>query len=203
MRVLELFKGSGSITNYYKDRDDIELISLDFNPKYNPTICCDIMDFDFKKYDVGYFDIIWASPCCVLHSSLQYTHINRKWKNREELDKARLEDSKYILKVIEIIDYLKPTYYFIENPERSSIWNYISDYNISKKFVRVDYCMFGFNYRKRTKLLTNKELPNVLCSKKSHEIRIGMCKKGDGNKYPNTLLQRYSIPNKLLQYLLD
>ena len=71
MRVLELFKGSGSITNYYKDRYDVEIISLDYNSKYNPTICCDIMDFDYKKYDVGYFDIIWGSPCCCLHSSLQ------------------------------------------------------------------------------------------------------------------------------------
>jgi hypothetical protein len=44
MRVLELFKGSGSITNYYKDRDDVEVISLDFDNKYNPTICCDIME---------------------------------------------------------------------------------------------------------------------------------------------------------------
>ena len=202
MRVLELFKGSGSITNYYKDRDDVEIISLDYNSKYNPTICCDIMDFDYKKYDVGYFDIIWASPCCCLHSSLQYTHIGRKWKNREELDKARLEDSKYILKVIEIIEYLTPTYYFIENPARSSIWNYIDDLDISKKFIICDYCMYGYNYRKRTKILTNKDLDNMLCIKTKHDVNMGMYKKGQKN-YPNKLLERYSIPEKLLHYLLE
>jgi len=202
MRVLELFKGSGSITNYYKDRDDVEIISLDYNSKYNPTICCDIMDFDYKKYDVGYFDIIWASPCCCLHSSLQYTHIGRKWKNREELDKARLEDSKYILKVIEIIEYLKPTYYYIENPARSSIWNYIDDLDISSKYVICDYCVFGFNYRKRTKILTNKDLDNVLCIKTKHDVNMGMYKTGQKN-YPKSIEQRYSIPEKLLHYLLE
>ena len=85
MKVLELFKGSGSITNYYKDKANVEVISLDFNKKYEPTICCDIMEFDYKKYDVNYFDIIWASPECILFSTLQYTHIGRKWKDKEEL----------------------------------------------------------------------------------------------------------------------
>ena len=203
MRVLELFKGSGSISNYYKNRDNVEVISLDFNKKYEPTICCNIMDFDFKKYDVGFFDIIWASPCCTLHSTLQYTHIGRKWKDRRELDKARLEDSKYIMKTIEIIEYSQPTFYYIENPERSSIWNYIEDLAISKKYIIVDYCMFGFDYRKRTKIITNKDLDDVVCDKKSHEIRMGMCKKGQKGTYPNTLLKRYSIPERLLHYLLD
>jgi len=201
MRVLELFKGSGSISNYYKNRDDIEIISLDINKKYNPTICCDIMDFDYKKYDVGFFDIIWASPCCTLHSTLQYTHIGRKWKNKEELDKARLEDSKYILKVIDIIQYLNPTYYYIENPERSSIWNYIEDLEISKKYIIVDYCKFGFDYRKRTKIISNRDLDDVVCNKKKHDVNIGMYKKN--TLYPNTLLQRYSIPDRLLHYLLE
>ncbi len=201
MRILELFKGSGSITNYYKDRDDIEVISLDFNPKYEPTICCDIIEFDYKKYPVNHFDIIWGSPCCCLHSSLQYCHIGRKWKDREELDKTRLEDSKYILKVIEIIEYFNCDY-FIENPARSSIWNYIEHLDISKKYVICDYCKFGFEYRKRTKILTNKDLNNVLCDKKKHDVNIGMYKKGQQN-YPHSIEQRYSIPQRLLQYLLE
>ena len=58
MKVLELFKGSGSITKYYQNNDDVEVISLDFEKKYNPTICCDIMEFDYKQYDIGYFSII-------------------------------------------------------------------------------------------------------------------------------------------------
>ena len=36
-----------------------EVVSLDLS---DATICCDIMDWDYKTFSVGYFDIIWASP---------------------------------------------------------------------------------------------------------------------------------------------
>ena len=107
------------------------------------------------------------------------------------------------MKTIEIIEYLKPTYYYIENPNKSMIWNYIEHLDICKKYIIVDYCKFGFDYRKRTKIITNKDLDDVLCDKKSHEINIGMYKKSQKGSYPNKLLQRYSIPQKLLKYLLD
>jgi hypothetical protein len=162
----------------------------------------DIMFFDYKKYDVGYFDIIWASPECILFSTLQYTHIGRKWKDKEEIITEQKKHIKYMLKTIEIIEYFNCDY-FIENPYKSMIWNYIDDLDISKKYVIVDYCKFGFDYRKRTKILSNKDLPNILCDKKKHEIRMGMCKKGQKGTYPNTLLERYRIPQKLLKYLLD
>ena len=71
MNVLELFKGGGSISEYWSeihienaDNHNVNVISLDIDEKYNPSICCDIMDFDYKQYPVGYFDIIWASPPC-------------------------------------------------------------------------------------------------------------------------------------------
>lgn len=202
MRVLELFCGGKSITNYYKDRDDVEVISLDFNPKYEPTICCDIMEFDYKQYPVNHFDIIWASPECVIFSTLQNCLIGRKWKDKEELITEQKKHIKYMLKTIEIIEYLKPTYYFIENPDKSMIWNYIIDYDISKKYVRVDYCKFNKPYRKRTKILTNKILDNVLCDKKKHDVNMGMYKKGQKD-YPQKLIDRYSIPAPLICYLLE
>ena len=199
--ILELFKGSGSITNYYKDDPNVEVISLDFDPKYKPDICCDIMNWDYKTYPVNHFDIIWASPECNIYSTLQYTHIGRKWKDKEHLIDEQKKHIKFMLKTIEIIEYFNPDFYYIENPDKSMIWNYIIDNDISKKYVRVDYCKFGFNYRKRTKILTNKILDNVLCDKPKHDIKIGFQKKGQAD-YPKSLLERYSIPQKLLRYLL-
>ena len=213
MKVLELFKGSGSITKYYENNNDVEVISLDILKKYNPTIVCDIMKFDYKQFDIGYFDIIWASPECKIYSNLQYTHIGRKWKSKEELYEAQKKDSIYINKTIEIIDYLKPKYYFIENPKYSSIWNFIENENFIKNFIIVDYCAFGYNYKKPTKILTNKKLENVLCKctgNPKHPMRLGVVSKQFLENRPNiqkpdntTLLQRYSIPNGLLEYLLN
>lgn len=210
MKVLELFKGSGSVTNYYKGTDN-EVISLDFEKKYNPDICCDIMDWNYKEYPVGYFDIIWASPECKIFSMLQYTRIgNHKgssWKNKEELKEQRDINSKFIKKTIEIIKYFNPTFYFIENPLHSKIWDYVEE-DYKDNFVIVDYCYYGYRYKKPTKILTNRELENKRCSCKKHDMRIGVVsgkmENGNVNKKDNTnLLERYSIPQLLLKYLLE
>ena len=163
MKVLELFSGSKSITKFFENLPNVEVVSLDFEKKYNPDICCDIMEFDYKQYDVGHFDIIWSSPECKIFSQLQNTMIGRVGgrskkldpsKTMEKLNEKRKENSKYILKTIEIIKYLNPKYYFIENPQYSTIWNYIpQEFNIG---VNVSYCMFGYDYKKNTRILTNK-----------------------------------------------
>ena len=212
MKILELFKGTGSITNHFEDMDNVEVISLDILKKYNPTICCDIMDFDYKQFDIGYFDIIWASPECKVFSMLQNTHIGKKWNNKEELENVRKDNSIFINKTIEIIDYLKPEFYFIENPRYSKMWDYIENDIYKDKFILVDYCYFDYPYKKPTKILTNKTLNNMLCKctgNPKHPLRLGVY----GGKMANvlkvnrikdntTLNQRYSIPPKLLDYLL-
>ena len=67
-----------------------------------------------NNLNIGYFDIIWASPECKVFSMLQNTHIGKKWNNKEELENVRKDNSIFINKTIEIIDYLKPEFYFIE-----------------------------------------------------------------------------------------
>ena len=103
MRVLELFKGTGSVSKVFADAG-CEVVSLDIVPKFNPTHLCDILDFDYKQYQPKHFDIIWASPECKIYSQLQTTNIGatRKFKTRGDLDQARQEHSKYVEKVLEI-----------------------------------------------------------------------------------------------------
>ena len=54
---------------------------------------------------------------------------------------------------VEIIKYLQPRCFFIENPDSGLLKhrcciNYLP-------YVRVDYCMYGRPYRKRTRIWTN------------------------------------------------
>ena len=205
MRVLELFKGSGSITKYYQDTDT-EVVSLDILEKYKPTICCDIIDFDYKQYEVGYFDIIWGSPECKVYSSMNIMNIgeNQKYKTKEDLLEIQKRDSIFINRTIDIIEYLKPKYYFIENPQLSAIWKYIDNEEYKSKYILVDYCYFGYEYKKPTKILTNKNLINKRCSCKNHKKVVCPTHKGDKREHHNQLLeQKYSIPQPLLKYLLD
>ena len=105
IRVLELFKGTGSITKHFQFNDEVEIISLDILKKYKQTIVCDILDFDYRKFEVyvGSFDIIWASPECKIFSHLQYTNIGRKWATKQDLINEQQKNSVFINKTIEII----------------------------------------------------------------------------------------------------
>jgi len=203
MRLLELFAGTGSVGNVAKELG-YEVVSLDIDGR--SVITCDIMEWDYTTYPVGYFDIVWASPECKIYSHLQYTQIGRKWKDKNELEEARDENSIYIQRTIEIIDYFKPTFYFIENPLHSKIWDYVNN-DYKDNFIIVDYCFFGYRYKKPTKILTNKQLENKRCSCKKHDLRIGVysgkMKNADVKIKDNTTLdERYSIPHDLLIYLL-
>lgn len=205
MKILELYSGTKSITKYF-DNTEHEVISLDILSKYNPTICCDILDWKYEDYPVNYFHIIWASPDCRVYSTLQYTNIGRKWNDREHLEQTRDENSKFILNTLDIIRYFQPEYYFVENPLHSAIWRYIPD-DFKDDFVIVDYCYFGRPFKKPTKILTNRKLQNKRCSCKNHPMRIGISSQskmknaktavGDNS----TLNERHAIPHGLLEYL--
>ena len=59
MRVLDLFSGTHSVGKVASALG-YEVVSLDLS---DATICCDIMEWDYKAaFSEGYFDIIWASP---------------------------------------------------------------------------------------------------------------------------------------------
>ena len=211
MRVLDLFSGSGSIKKYFENKENVEVISLDFCEKYKPDILVDIMDWNYKSYPVGYFDLIVAGPECKIFSNLQYTWIGKKWRDKEHLREEQKKNAIYINKTIEIIEYFKPQYYFIENPLYSKIWEHIEDKKYLDSCVIVDYCAFGFEYKKPTKILTNKKLDNVRCKcvgDPKHPMRLGVNSKKFRTARPKiikcdstTMLERYSYPPKLLDYL--
>ena len=215
MRVLELFKGTGSVEKAFKSIDkDIEVISLDIEKKYNPTHLCNILDFDYKQYPNNYFDIIWGSPPCDKFSQLRNCWKGRKMKNGIILtDEIILKDIQTIglpplYKLKEIINYFKPKYYFIENPASSKMKNYIDNnflYDINKYIV--SYCKYGFDYRKNTAIWTNLKgfnpkkckndcdsiitIPSENITKK-HKINLE--KIGSGTNRDD----RYRIPQPLL-----
>lgn len=207
MRVLELFKGTGSVSKVLEPGGH-EIVSLDILKKFNPTHLCDILDFDYKQYPPGHFDIIWASPECKIYSQLQTTNVGptRKYKSMEELNQARQENSKYVEKVLEIIDYFKPKEWYIENPWNSAMKNLPCMKELTS--VRFDYCRFGFDYKKPTRIWTNRDdLENhpCTCPNRQHRHRIGITTPGQiyagGVADTTNTLDRYRIPEKLLRHL--
>ena len=167
---LELFSGThsfGKITHkmgyevYSLDRDLGGDCPLGENYKSKNHFKEDIMTWDYKQFPSGYFDLITASPVCLYWSTCRNCWIGRKCKSIHPTDiitKKHLEDDidKYgkpmVDKVREIIDYFKPKYYLIENPQTGKMKNYITDL----PYYDVDYCKYSnYGYKKRTRFWTN------------------------------------------------
>ena len=200
LRLLELFCGTGSIGKVAKEFG-FEVISVDLNKKAKPTFCTDILQWEYKCYPVGYFDVIWASPPCDTFSILKSSWIGRELKRfpgqvytRELMLREQESIGVPILnKTKEIIDYFKPKHYWIENPQTGRMKDYMTDY----KHTDVCYCMYGFDYKKPTRIWHNKDkFEGKTCNHKGKHAR------GIGNKNAkcvNTLNERYSIPPALVK----
>ena len=181
MKVLELFSGTGSVKKV-----------------------CDILGWEYKQLDKD-FDIIWASPPCASFSSMLCIH---KHINIEERMAER--GLPLLYKAREIINYFKPQFYFIENPERGRMKRFITDL----PYYDVTYCRYGFNYKKPTRVWTNIVgfEPKFCNHKGKHKESIGTTRTGKNKPIGkwtsvngmviNKLKDRYSIPQKLIEDLL-
>ena len=218
MKVLELFKGTGSIGNVVKNLDENnEVISLDIESRYRPTICCDIMTWDYKQYSRGYFDLVTASPVCLFWSKLRNSWIGRKLKSHGDtiITREILQEDidtigkPMVDKTIEIIEYFKPKCWWIENPRSGKMKHYITEkYPEYDTYFDFDYCKYStYGYKKSTRFWTNIEgLEPLTCkndcenmseTNKKHKITLGHIG-GGGNRE-----LRYRIPSKLIEYLLE
>jgi hypothetical protein len=209
MRLLELFSGTGSVRKAVGAQFD-EIVSIDILDKFIPSECCDILQWNYKKYPSGYFDCIWASPPCTEYSKAKTRGVRN----------FQLADS-IVQRTIEIIDYFQPDKWFIENPESGKLKD--RDFMLGIPFYDVDYCCYGKEYRKRTRIWTTIEgFEPKLCDPTTcpmmidgrHKMSCGngythdtkTDSKYSGRKYTNEVVskdEKYSIPAKLIQDLFQ
>ena len=169
MRILELFSGTGSVGKVFGS-DGWEVVSLDINNKTNASICADIRTWDYTIFDVGHFDVVWASPVC--------THYSRARTNAKTPRDLEWADS-LVLRALEIIEYLKPKYWYIENPQTGLLKT--RPFMLNLPYTDVDYCRYcDWGYKKRTIIWTNSGYQGRRC------LGTGLCASMVGKRHLRT-----------------
>ena len=206
MRVLELFSGTGSVGTFLRRRyPGCEIVSLDRNPKWNATHTVDIMDWDYRMaYPPHSFDVVWASPDCRFYSQARRVWIGRM-VGSSVLTAARYKRdvrsaNRVVRRVLDIISYLAPRVWVIENPQTGLLKN--------QRFMRdipyadADYCMYSrWGYRKRTRFWSNVDLSHLQqCNKRCgnmigsrHRVKVDQ----------TSTYEAYRIPERLLKAIFD
>lgn len=157
MSVIDLFCGTKSL-EHVCNANNLQYITVDLNVDRNASYTCDILNWDYSSLLNTHPLLIWASPPCT-----EYSQFNRAIPNKiPNIAQA----NSYVLKVLEIINALKPKYWIIENPQTGLLKHQPFMKNIP--FVDVTYCKYGKSYRKATRLWTNVPwIPFDMCSKVS------------------------------------
>ena len=151
VKMLELFSGTGSVGKVATEMG-YEVTSLDRD--LPASIKSDIMDWNYKEFPENSFDFIWASPPCTECSMAKTTGIRK-------IDEA----NEIVKRTLEIIEYFKPQFYVLENPQTGLLKK--QPFMLLLPYKDIDYCKYGMQYRKRTRLwnnITNWE-PRQLCKK--------------------------------------
>tara|TARA_R110000803_G_scaffold50347_1_gene104469 strand:+ start:67 stop:693 length:627 start_codon:yes stop_codon:yes gene_type:complete len=146
MKAIELFAGSRSFGKV-AEKFGYEVLSVDINSFENIDYVVDILEFDYKKHDIKP-KVIWASPPCTYFSVASIGH---HWhENGTPKTKEAILGLKILNKTLEIIEYYKPDYFFIENPVGK----------MRRKIKGIDrttvtYCSYGDTRMKPTDIWSN------------------------------------------------
>lgn len=173
MIVLELFAGTRSIGKAFEQKGH-KAYSVEWDKNFeNISLYEDINNITVKdiiKLCGGVPDVIWASPDCTTYSIAAISHHRKRNEETGNLEPVS-EYAKFCDRtnkhVLDLIQELKPKYYFIENPRGG-----LRKMDFMKGLYRytVTYCQYGDNRMKPTDIWTNHPNP---CFRP-------ICKNGDG-----------------------
>tara|TARA_Y100000004_G_scaffold94988_1_gene106418 strand:- start:314 stop:994 length:681 start_codon:yes stop_codon:yes gene_type:complete len=163
MKVLELFAGSRSFSKVAEEMG-MKTFTTDIKPFDKIDLVIDILELDndllmqklFEK-GIDNVDCVWASPPCTYFSvaSIGY-HWNKDHTPKTEQAKLGV---KIIQKTLDIINFLDPRYFFIENPRGK-----LRKLDVVKSLPRatVCYCKYGDSRMKPTDIWNNHMFLNKL-----------------------------------------
>ncbi|HIO21302.1 MAG TPA: DNA cytosine methyltransferase [Nitrospirales bacterium] len=107
-RMLDLFSGLKGASQAFSDDESWEVVTVDINPDMEPDIVCDLTVWQSKLFDLGEFDLIWASPPCI-----EFFRVLAPWCD----EYGEPPDLALVNAAMEIISWYQPKTWVIENTE--------------------------------------------------------------------------------------
>lgn len=156
MKVLELFAGTRSIGKAFEAAGH-EVFSVEWDKKHSGIhLYADIGELTAQDIleAFGKPDVIWASPDCTSYSVAGISHHRRKEPsgNLTPISEYAKFCDTVNQHVLELIEELSPSFYFIENPRGG-----LRKMSFMKPLPRytVTYCQYGDSRMKPTDIWTN------------------------------------------------
>lgn len=149
--MLEFFAGEGLLAETFREAG-YKVLTIDNNPKLNPDICVDILNFkkedlpeEFRNPDVAFFGV----PCTKFSVAGRSSNFTNHMPN----DVDSCIALALVYKSLELIEDLKPKSWFIENP-----MGYLRTFPFMQKLIRKEvwYCRYGDNRAKPTDFWSNR-----------------------------------------------
>ncbi len=115
----ELFVGSHSVSNAVRRSsigrafEDFRLLSVDKDPKFEPTVCQEINRWDFAAALDQFLGDRRPSDIVVVHASPPCTEFSIALTTRP---RDLCKGSKNVRTALKIVAYARPTFWFLENP---------------------------------------------------------------------------------------
>lgn len=207
MKVLELFAGTRSIGKAFEEKGH-EVFSIDWDEEFeNIDWNTDISQITAQNIieRFGVPDVIWASPDCTTYSIAAISHHRCKDAQTGNLDGV----SDYAKKcditnkhVLDLIDELKPKFWFIENPRGG-----LRKMSFMKGLPRytVTYCQYGDTRMKPTDIWTNHPNPRFKPPCKNGDPCHERAPRGakTGTQGIKESRDRSRIPKKLCEHIVE
>lgn len=204
LKVLELFAGTRSIGKAF-EKYGHDVYSVEWDKQHDDIdLYIDIMDLTSEMVieNFGKPDIIWASPDCTTYSIAGISHHRTKEDNgnlKAVSEKAKFAD-QLNLHLLNLINELNPTYFFIENPRGG-----MRKMDFVKNLPRytVTYCQYGDFRMKPTDIFTNHPKPNFkpMC-KNGDPCHVSAPRGSSTGTQGMKLIDKSRIPNDLCEHIV-
>ena len=198
--MIEFFKGSGRMAKAFETNGYFTK-TLDNNPEYNADYIQDFLSFDINQLPKEFIEsnnlVLWFGvPCTKFSVAGRNTNFTNFMPNNKDSAIALA----LVFKCFELINALKPKYWFIENPT-----GYLRKFPFMSKYVlnHLWYCKYGHNSAKPTDIFSNISFPTMKCSNNAncHHERAPRGSKSGTQGY-NNAFDRGTYPINLCEEIV-